>query len=42
MMRLVHGFATSRCAIKNILYVHQLSPDGLKVLDTGRLWPMCG
>ena len=34
---LVHGFANSRCGIKNILYVHELSPDGLKVLDAGRL-----
>lgn len=34
---LVHGFAASRCGIKNILYVHELSPDGLRVLDNGRL-----
>ena len=34
---LVHGFAASRCGINNILYVHELSPDGLRVLDYGRL-----
>ena len=34
---LVHGFAASRCGINNILYVHQLSSDGLQVLDKGRL-----
>ena len=34
---LVHGFAASRCGINNILYVHALSPDGLEVLDKGRL-----
>ncbi len=34
---LVHGFANSRCGIKNILYLHEMSPDGLKVLDTGKL-----
>lgn len=34
---LVHGFAASRCGIKNILYVHEMSPDGLKILDAGRL-----
>lgn len=34
---LVHGFANSRCGIKNILYVHEMSPNGLKVLDTGKL-----
>lgn len=34
---LVHGFANSRCGIKNILYVHEMSPDGLKILDTGKL-----
>ena len=34
---LIHGFAASRCGINNILYVHELSPDGLEVLDRGRL-----
>ncbi|MBQ8952642.1 MAG: glycoside hydrolase 43 family protein [Clostridia bacterium] len=34
---LVHGFAASRCGINNILYVHEMSPDGLRVLDKGRL-----
>ncbi|MBQ8073627.1 MAG: family 43 glycosylhydrolase [Clostridia bacterium] len=34
---LVHGFAASRCGINNILYAHQLSPDGLRVLDKGVL-----
>ncbi len=34
---LVHGFAASRAGINNILYVHALSPDGLEVLDKGRL-----
>ena len=34
---LVHGFAASRCGINNILYLHEMSPDGLKILDKGRL-----
>ena len=34
---LVHGFAASRCGINNILYAHEMSPDGLKVLDKGVL-----
>ena len=34
---LVHGFAASRCGINNLLYVHQLSADGLHVLDKGTL-----
>ena len=34
---LVHGFAASRCGINNILYVHEMSPDALQVLDKGRL-----
>ncbi|MBR1584609.1 MAG: glycoside hydrolase 43 family protein [Clostridia bacterium] len=34
---LVHGFAASRCGINNILYVHALSPDGMEILDRGRL-----
>ncbi|MBQ3704921.1 MAG: family 43 glycosylhydrolase [Clostridia bacterium] len=34
---LVHGFAASRCGINNLLYVHEMSPDGLKVLDKGVL-----
>lgn len=34
---LVHGFAASRVGINNILYVHEMSADGLTVLDKGRL-----
>ena len=34
---LVHGFAASRCGINNILYAHEMSADGLKVLDKGVL-----
>ena len=34
---LVHGFAASRAGINNILYVHELSADGLSVLDKGQL-----
>ena len=34
---LVHGFAASRAGINNILYLHELSEDGLRVLDKGRL-----
>ena len=34
---LVHGFAASRAGINNLLYVHELSRDGLKVLDKGTL-----
>ena len=34
---LVHAFAASRCGINNILDLHRLSPDGLRVLDKGRL-----
>lgn len=34
---LVHGFAASRVGINNILYVHEMSADGLSVLDKGRL-----
>ena len=33
---LVHGFAASRAGINNVLYVHEMSADGLKVLDKGR------
>ena len=33
---LVHGFAGSRVGINNVLYVHALSDDGLRVLDLGR------
>lgn len=33
---LVHGFAASRCGINNVLYVHQMSADGLAILDKGR------
>ncbi len=32
---LVHGFAASRCGINNILYAHEMSPDGLRILDKG-------
>ena len=34
---LVHGLAASRCGVNNLLFVHELSPDGLRVLDKGRL-----
>ncbi len=34
---LVHGFAASRAGINNVLYVHKLSPDGLTVLDKGKM-----
>ncbi len=34
---LVHGFAASRCGINNLLYVHEMSPDGFHVLDKGTL-----
>lgn len=34
---LVHGFAGSRAGIKNILYLHRMSADGLAVLDEGRM-----
>ena len=34
---LVHGFAASRVGINNILYVHEMSADGLSVLDKGKL-----
>ena len=34
---LLHGFANSRCGINNILYLHRMSPDGLRILDKGRL-----
>lgn len=33
---LVHGFAGSRVGINNVLYVHALSPDGMRVLDLGK------
>ena len=33
---LIHGFAASRVGIKNILYLHRMSPDGMKILDNGR------
>ena len=32
----MHGFAASRCGINNVLYVHEMSPDGFQVLDKGR------
>ena len=34
---LIHGFAASRVGINNVLYAHEMSPDGLKVLDKGRM-----
>ncbi|MBR6706805.1 MAG: glycoside hydrolase 43 family protein, partial [Clostridia bacterium] len=34
---LVHGFAASRAGINNVLYVHKMSPDGLIVLDKGKM-----
>lgn len=34
---LLHGFAASRCGINNILYLHRMRPDGLEILDKGRL-----
>ncbi len=34
---LVHGFAASRSGINNLLYVHEMSPDGLRILDSGVL-----
>ena len=33
---LIHAFAGSRAGIKNRLYVHKMSPDGLQILDDGR------
>ncbi len=33
---LVHGFAASRVGINNRLYLHRMTPDGLKILDNGR------
>ena len=33
---LIHGFAGSRAGIKNILYLHRMSPDGMEILDSGR------
>ena len=34
---LIHGFAASRAGINNILYAHEMSADGLRVLDKGKL-----
>ncbi len=34
---LVHGFAASRCGINNLLCVHEMSPDGLQILDKGAI-----
>lgn len=34
---LLHGFAASRSGINNLLYLHRMSPDGLAILDKGRL-----
>lgn len=33
---LVHGWARSRAGINNLITLHELSPDGLRVLDAGR------
>ena len=34
---LVHGLAASRVGINNVLYAHEMSADGLNVMDKGRL-----
>ncbi len=34
---LVHAEAASRAGIGNILFLHRMSPDGLQVLDKGRI-----
>ncbi len=34
---LIHGWAKSRAGISNLLTLHQLSPDGTKVLDAGEV-----
>ena len=34
---LVHGLAASRCGLNNMLFVHEMSPDGLTILDKGTL-----
>ena len=34
---LIHGWAKSRAGIANLLTLHQLSPDGTKVLDPGEV-----
>lgn len=34
---LVHGFAASRVGINNILYLHRMSDDGMRILDNGTL-----
>ena len=34
---LIHGWARSRAGIANLLTLHQLSPDGTKVLDAGEV-----
>ncbi|MBQ8162438.1 MAG: family 43 glycosylhydrolase [Clostridia bacterium] len=34
---LVHGLAASRSGINNMLFVHEMSPDGFSILDKGRL-----
>ena len=33
---LIHGWAKSRAGIANLLTLHQLSPDGAKILDAGK------
>jgi beta-xylosidase len=34
---LVHAFANSRSGMKNILHINQMSPDGTRLLDDGKL-----
>ena len=34
---LVHALAASRAGINNLLFVHEMSPDGLSILDKGTL-----
>ena len=34
---LVHAFAKSRAGINSVLHVNKMSPDGMKILDEGRL-----
>lgn len=34
---LLHAFAGSRAGIKSILYLHRMRPDGLAILDSGRM-----
>ena len=34
---LIHAFAKSRCGVKSILHINQMSSDGTKLLDEGTL-----